>query len=404
MNNSLVNSIDVLLRISKKTIVKTIECVFFLFSYFIPARKGLLVFSMSRGKYWGNSRALFEHMAQNKNFSIAWLYDSSLSLNEIPDRYHTLFLPRYSFKGWYTCARAHGIIISHGFGDFELFRKIAKHKKTIILWHAITTKNCGLLDEKYNSSEKKNYLNTETKFYDFLTVSSDIDRYYSASYTGIDVNKIVVTGLPRNDQLFYHKSRKIEKNETLTFLYAPTFRDYKIQNGSVFFPFTENESEISEWADKIGVRFYLRPHPNDKESVVHVELLSQKYPKIYVDSGFKNESDIMRLIIRCDGIITDYSSIYIDGLALDLPAIFVNYDQAEYEDKRGLAYDYDLITPGPKVQSFTEFKVACEEMINGACSWSTHREYVRKIFFKYRDANACSRVEKHIQKMLLEQR
>ena len=35
-------------------------------------------------------------------------------------------------------------------------------------------------------------------------------------------------------------SRKIEKNETLTFLYAPTFRDYKIQNGSVFFPFTEN--------------------------------------------------------------------------------------------------------------------------------------------------------------------
>ena len=58
--------------------------------------------------------------------------------------------------------------------------------------HAITTKNCGLLDEKYKSSEKKNYLNTETKFYDFLTVSSDIDRYYSASYTGIDVNKIVV--------------------------------------------------------------------------------------------------------------------------------------------------------------------------------------------------------------------
>ena len=96
--------------------------------------------------------------------------------------------------------------------------------------------------------------------------------------------------------------------------------------------------------------------------------------------------------------------LYIDGLALDLPAIFINYDQAEYEDKRGLAYDYDLITPGPKVQSFTEFKVACEEMINGARSWSTHREYVRKIFFKYRDANACSRVEKYIQKMLLEQR
>jgi len=394
------------LRFSKKILIKIIENIFFLFSCFIPVKKGLLVFSMSQGKYWGNSRSLFEHIAQNKNqnLSVAWLYDSSLNLNHISDKYHTFFIPRYSFKGWYTCARANGIIISHGFGDFELFRKIAKHKKTIMLWHAITTKNCGLLDEKFNSREKMNYLKTETRFYDFLIVSSDIDRYYSASYTGVDVNKITVTGLPRNDQLFRCKSLKKKSTEKHTILYAPTFRDYAIQNGSVFFPFAESEFEISEWAQKTGIRFYLRPHPNDKDSVKHVKSLSQEYPKVYIDSGIKNEPDVMKLIVSCAGIITDYSSIYIDGLALDLPVIFVNYDQFEYIEKRGIAYDYDLITPGPKVQNFSEFKVACEEMIHGSIAWTTHRECVRKIFFKYQDSNACSRVTYQIQSLLLGQR
>ena len=51
------------------------------------------------------------------------------------------------------------------------------------------------------------------------------------------------------------------------------------------------------------------------------------------------------------------------------------------------------------MQSFTEFKVACEEMIKG--SHGQHTVNSLEKFFKYRDANACSRAKTY-PKMLLE--
>ena len=88
--------------------------------------------------------------------------------------------------------------------------------------------------------------------------------------------------------------------------------------------------------------------------------------------------------MRVDGVITDYSSIYIDGLILDLPLAFVAFDRPKYFCNRGIAYDYNLITPAPKISTLNQFKNACLEMKSGADQWRDPRESVRKIFFKCR--------------------
>lgn len=371
-------------------------------SIVVPKQRGLVVFSMSRGRCSGNSRVLFEYLVVNAGETLdpRWLSDPKLSKTAIPDWCKDRFLPRHSLQGWLTIAKADIVIISHSFGDFGILRKIAKRKKVVMLWHAITTKYCGLLDEKFSGIQKKKYVRLETKHYDMLIASSDIDLYYSASYTGMDVNSIIVTGLPRNDRLFGHEGLRKKEEKKVSILYAPTFRDYPVNGESLLFPFCEDMNVIADWARNNDIQFLLRPHPNDTGSVAHVQLLASNNPDVFLDAGVMRAPEVMDLIIKCDGIITDYSSVYVDGLALDRPVTFVDHDRELYMEKRGLAYDYDLITPGPKVQSWPDFQCACEEMVRGAEAWGEHREFVRKIFFKYRDSGACARVTALIEGMV----
>ncbi|MEX0373685.1 CDP-glycerol glycerophosphotransferase family protein [Spiribacter roseus] len=388
-----------LVRVLRALSRKVFEKAIFAFSLPMPNEKGLVVFSMSRGRYWGNSRALFEYMVENASpgIRVVWLSDPALPADKVPIEYSNRFVSRHSLRGWFLCARAQLVVLSHGLGDFGLLREVAKRKKVFMLWHAITTKYCGLLDEKFDQVRKAQYREKESIFYGWLITSSDIDRYYSASYTGMDVNNIAVTGLPRNDQLFREGAREKAESEWVSILYAPTFRDYPVEGGSVFFPFPHNPEEVAEWARSAHVRFFLRPHPNDTGSVEHVRALSGLAPDVFLDEGGGNTPDVMDLLVDADGIITDYSSIYVDGLALDMPVAFVDYDRDRYTEMRGLAYDYNLITPGPKVRSWPEFKQACEGMASSAKEWAEQREFVRQMFFKYRDANACARVSALIE-------
>jgi len=254
------------LRVIKFVFIRLATKSLLVLSFFVPEKKGLIVFSMSRGRYWDNSRALFEYMAKSKDpdLRLAWLSDPELPRENIPTDCSHLFFPRHSFRGWLLCARAQCIVICYSYGDFGLFREVAKRKITVMLWHAITTKYCGILDEKFNQIMRRTYVRKETAFYDRLVVSSDIDRYYSASYTGMDVNRILVTGLPRNDKLFCKSAQKKRDRDRFSILYAPTFRDYPIEGGSVLFPFCKDERELVMWAMKAGIVFNLRRHPSDK--------------------------------------------------------------------------------------------------------------------------------------------
>jgi len=386
-----------------KRVIKILFDIFIVFSSrFIINDKKLIVFSMSRGRYWDNSRALFEYVADlsSSKYKVVWLSDPALEIESVPERYREKVIPRYSFRGWYFLSKAEVAVISHGFGDYGLFSPIAKSKKALVLWHAITTKYVGLLDEKYTSDRRRNYKLRESSNYTKLISSSDIDRYYSASYTGMDVNNVVITGLPRNDRLFSKTNKALPSSEFFSILYAPTFRDYPVDSGSVFFPFDCNFKEVAEWANSCKIRIYLRPHPNDLDSVRHVQELTSNFPNVFIDARVEKYKDVVDLIFNCDGIVTDYSSIYVDGLILDLPTIFVDYDRDQYIKMRGIAYDYELITPGPKVQNWQDFQYACEEMKDGAAKWANDRELVRKLFFKYRDAKACERVTSLIDEMI----
>ena len=66
-----------------------------------------------------------------------------------------------------------------------------------------------------------------------------------------------------------------------------------------------------------------------------------KYPDFFID--LSHYRDINDLLIVCDVLITDYSSLIFDYLLLDKPIIYFAHDLEEYTQTggRGLYFDFD---------------------------------------------------------------
>jgi CDP-glycerol glycerophosphotransferase len=176
-------------------------------------------------------------------------------------------------------------------------------------------------------------------------------------------------------------------------LYAPTFRD-KI--ATRFFPFDDfNLNNLTDFLEENDTYLVLRPHHNDlrRESAFFSTLLQS--PRIILGDA-SVLLDVSNIFPFIHGVVTDYSSIYIDLLLLDLPVIFIPYDLAEYDNDRGLAYDYSIITPGPCVLTQHEFVNAMKSALNGAPEHSNARTRVKSMFHKFSDGDACERVSQLI--------
>ena len=66
--------------------------------------------------------------------------------------------------------------------------------------------------------------------------------------------------------------------------------------------------------------------------------------------------DINEILPAVDLLITDYSGIYLDFLLCDNPVMFIPYDLKQYQTElRGLLFDYDLFTPGSKIDTLKNF-------------------------------------------------
>ena len=143
------------------------------------------------------------------------------------------------------------------------------------------------------------------------------------------------------------------KSYTKSYIYMPTWRDTAIDF------FETGNFNLDLLNDKLKT----------KNEVFFVKLHSYTSPKI-IDRFFgfsnikvihSNITDIYPFLLHSDCLITDYSSIYFDYLLLEKPIILFPFDIADYESKsRELAFDYDEMMIGDRVNSFAELLLAIE--------------------------------------------
>ncbi|MBU5480561.1 CDP-glycerol glycerophosphotransferase family protein [Blautia sp. MSJ-19] len=267
----------------------------------------------------------------------------------------------------------------------------------INLWHGVPLKKIALLDPNLKKAARIYFRKIFSENYTcVLTTSHELISLMARSFA-ISEDKIKVWGQPRNDGMFQTNDRDKILNGfypdlpeySRAILYAPTFRDY----GQVqLFPFEDfDQKQLENFLEENHLLLLIRTHVAEQGSAA--PYLGKRIRFL----GNQEAEDVTGILNIFDCLITDYSSIYIDYLLTDKPMIFLPYDRQQYLDGRGMNFDYDTVTPGPKPKSFKQFLPV---LLDNGESWQKERERVNHLFNEIRkpcSGDICDRILQQIK-------
>lgn len=243
-------------------------------------------------------------------------------------------------------------------------------------WHGTPLKKIGK-DE--NAALKTSGLGSkDICTQDIILAQSNYDAEIFSNVFNVDISKIIVCDLPRNDELssvsiskkeIIKKKLNIDNNKQII-LYAPTYREFERDNKNNCC--LKPPINFKEWKNKLG---------NDSVILFRSHYEVAKVLGIEESEFIKNVSDydnLNELMIVSDMLISDYSSIFFDYSILEKPMFCFAYDYEEYKEKRGLYLD--LKTELPCVVHRSEDSLL-EDVINN--NYSQSIEKVKEFKAKY---------------------
>ncbi len=379
--------------------------------------------------YRGNTRILFERLCNHSELKPVWLSRNRRLVRQIKKKFgdHRAFLT-HSLAGVRILAGASAVFLTHGTSDYP-FMRLPRHALIIQTYHGLPTKRGEYMRPK--SEKKPGPLHRKILEYrfgpitHFLSSSPLVTRLFSTRFN-IPTGRFIETGYPAYDKLISDQRKRSSDSsapdladepgsttkgsaqsrsrhwsrywpdapsEDRLILYAPTFRR---QKRTRWFPFDDLDlNAIAEFLEEKKALLALRAHPNEKTDIDHFCRISPRF----VDAGHRTIDDVCNLLPAIDVIMTDYSSIYIEGLLLDIPAVFLPYDLESYE--RGLPLPFEQISPGPSVFSQKELLGALDKAIRRSDGYEQERTRVRDLYFSSLDGNATGRVIQFLERSLL---
>jgi CDP-ribitol ribitolphosphotransferase len=229
--------------------------------------------------------------------------------------------------------------------------KVKEDTRLVQLWHGTgTIKKFGLDCEE--GWVKKLGMDTNRNTTHFIVGSRWMKEIYKTAF-GAEEDKIFNIGCPRTD-LFFNKlilqERKDEffhsypeLSDKKLILYAPTFRDNENRLNEI-----KIHLDIDKLMSKLDENYVLglRLHPHVANKInLNKYSMGSFHNKVF---DFSHYNKLNTLLICCDILITDYSSIIYEYVLMEKPMIFYSYDLTKFESSdRGFYGDYKSIVPGP---------------------------------------------------------
>lgn len=352
--------------------------------------------STDNSHYNYNSRYLFEYVKENlPEITPLFVINDSELRNSLSSKYgKQYFIETENIQGIRQALSAGVWFTSAGLPAYG----IGLHKKRLIinLWHGVPLKKIALLDPNLKKAARIYFKKIFSENYTcILTTSHELIPLMARSFA-VSEDKIKVWGQPRNDGLFQKNDCREILGQlfpdlpeyTKTVLYAPTFRDY----GQVqLFPFKDfDQEQLEAFLEEKNMLLFIRTHVAEQGSAA--PYLGKRIRFL----GNEQAEDVTGILNIFDCLITDYSSIYIDYLLTDKPMIFLPYDRQQYLDGRGMNFDYDDVTPGPKPETFNDFLDALSPKED---FWKSERTRVNRLFNEIQHpcaADICNKVLKMI--------
>ena len=390
----------------------------------------LVLTSFHGDGYRGNTRILFEKLCEHPVLKPVWLSRNPKLVGDLRDRFgDNRAMLMHSLTGIRMLRQAGAVFLTHGTSDYP-FLRLPRHALIIQTYHGLPTKRGEYL--RPHSDKKPSYLHRKILEYrfrpitHFLSSSPLVTELFSSRFN-IPKERFLETGYPAYDRLTRVRPPDIhdaalngkstrsgtqittdttgEPGNTLSrlwpdapqagklILYAPTFRRIKRTR---WFPFDDRDLEgIGRWLEEHDALMALRAHPNEEMDMRPYSRIS---PRL-VSADHTVAEDAMYLLPHTDVIISDYSSIYLEGLVLDIPTVFLPYDLKTYE--RGLPLSFKLVAPGPFIKSQSGLLTALDKALNRTDGFNEERRRVRNLFFSSLDGNAANRVIHFLEERLV---
>jgi CDP-glycerol glycerophosphotransferase len=345
-------------------------------SIFIPkSTKIFLVGGWFGQRFADNSKYFFLYSHKNKNKlgidRVIWITRNPEVKKELQENGFEAYMA-WSLKSIWYHFRAGIHVIDQC--PFDINHFFSVRSKRINLWHGFPLKKVGSFMKPYTESkwQKKHYLQIFLSLFSsgcwgnfFVLGTSEFAAEIQGQVFNVPKERRLISCYPRNyeavlerpikytsriEEPFLQKIEQAKKNGSRIIAYLPTFRD---KAKTLMFG-THQPEEIRSIIDffeikniVIVAKFHFAENGGIFGNLAQHELFL----------NLPSAADVYTFISEFDLLITDYSSIYYDFLLWSKPIVFFPYDLEYYRDHdRGLIFDYDEYTPGPKVFNIDELK------------------------------------------------
>ena len=233
---------------------------------------------------------------------------------------------------------------------------------------------------------------------DFFASGAKMEYDYLVSEFGFPEGVIQYTGLCRFDNLIRGKDPAGE------ILVMPTWRGSDYPSGEQFyetafyrqFQSLLNSPRLFRLLEERDLKLIFYPHI---ELQKELDKFSSPSDRIVLASW--RDYDVQQLLMRCNVLITDYSSVFFDVGYMEKPVIYYQFDLEEFRKfhyQEGY-FSYEKHGFGPVVQTEDALLDALTECAGN--DFRMQEEYRRRLdaFYPVRDAQNCERTYRILRQM-----
>jgi len=319
------------------------------------------VFGHEYGEFAGNPKFLYLWLLASGDVELHWITGSLRTCRRLRRRGWPAAL-RWSPRGIYLTLTAGAVFFAHRTSDVNA--SLVRGAFLVNLWHCVGLKSIQLGWDSGNTVRRRAKATSAIKraFYrsfitdpDIVVTTSDFMQVHFADQFKFPPDRCPMLGYPRldpgRDRALACLARSYDERFVLrpagfdeAYLYAPTWRDSNRPFLEDALPdFARLDAELA----RRNALLYVKLHPATKDRTPEGSARIVTWPP---------GADIYDYLPDIEGLITDYSSIFYDFLALrSQPAVIYAFDLEDYLAKdRTLLYPFEENVVGLWAHNFDE--------------------------------------------------
>ncbi len=283
-------------------------------------------------------------------------------------------LQKQSVRAIWAYWRAGIVLFTHGLYGFL---PVPKGQCVINMWHGMPLKRVWSGMPGCPPPQCRWLLSTSQKYSEVQALAA-----------GFSVNKIPVTGLPRNDLLFSDTDKvrafatKLRLGVDRVVLFLPTYRKSVVgyftvdgsETDSALGMSNEEVRDLQVLLAGTRTRLLVKPHPMS----VHYGKVSQPSEHLWIISDdwlHKQGVMLYEALGQTDALITDISSVAVDYLCLRRPVLFYFPDMKEYGKTRRFQLEpIEEWLPGPLCTSTKELMEELRQLVSREGGFPSEKE------------------------------